>query len=199
MSTIEVEAISIARWPALEALFRACECPCFCRFWHFEGDKNAWLARCASRPEQNATEQRALVERGDPSGRGLIALRDNEVVGWMKLAPRASLPKLRHRSVYRSLDLGSDEGVYSIGCFLVHPRARKLGVARALAEAAPRFVAAWGGRAVEAYPHKSSAPLGDHEAWMGPYAMLTRLGYEPVAAPTKPAEPYPVLRIAARA
>jgi hypothetical protein len=35
----------------------------------------------------------------------------------MKLAPRAALPKLRKLPTYRSLDLGDDAGVFSIGCF----------------------------------------------------------------------------------
>jgi GNAT superfamily N-acetyltransferase len=190
-AALEIEALTPARWPALEALFRACDCSCACRFWHFEGDKNAWLARCVEEPEKNVAEQRELLERGDPGGRGLVAIRGDDVVGWMKLAPRASLPKLRTRSVYRALDLGSDEGVWSIGCFLIHPAARKTGVARALAEASARFAAAWGARAIEAYPHRSVTPLGEHEAWMGPYALFTSLGFEPVAGDT---EPYPVLR-----
>jgi len=191
-ASLEVEALTPARWPALEAFFRACDSPCFCRFWHFEGDKNAWLARCVEEPEKNAAEQRALVDRGDPSARGLVATRGGDVVGWMKLAPRAALPKLRARPVYRALDLGSDDGVWSIGCFLIHPAARRTGVARALLEAAPRFAAEWGARAIEAYPHKSSTPLGEHEAWMGPYALFTSLGFEPM--PSAVDGPYPVLR-----
>ena len=189
---IEIEALTVARWPALEALFRACDCPCFCRFWHFEGDKNAWLARCSSEPEKNASEQLALVSRDDPSARGLLAMHDGEAIGWMKLSPRASLPKLRTRPVYRAVDLGSDDGVLSIGCFLVHPGARRTSVARALLEAAPRFAAQWGARAIEAYPHRTATPLGDHEAWMGPYALLRSLGFEPVAGAAD--GPYPVLR-----
>ena len=40
---------------ALAALFERAESPCFCRYWHFEGDKNAWLDRCANRPRRTAT------------------------------------------------------------------------------------------------------------------------------------------------
>ena len=76
---------------ALAELFRACECPCFCQYWHFEGDKNAWLERCAQSPEVNESALRADVGRGEAAA-GLVALDDSRVMGWMKLAPRATLP-----------------------------------------------------------------------------------------------------------
>ena len=101
-----------------------------------------------------------------------MALDGGLAVGWMKLAPRALLPKLRRQGVYRALDLGDDAGVWSIGCFLVHPDHRRHGVARALVEAAPEYVRAWGGRAVEAYPHRVPHPPHDEEAWMGPESLF---------------------------
>ena len=42
---MKVEAVTPHHLDALADLFRACESPCFCRYWHFEGDKNAWLER----------------------------------------------------------------------------------------------------------------------------------------------------------
>ncbi|HEX4515130.1 MAG TPA: N-acetyltransferase, partial [Polyangiaceae bacterium] len=61
-----VEAVAPRHLDALADLFRACECPCFCRYWHFEGDKNAWLERCALTPAINEAELRADVLRGEP-------------------------------------------------------------------------------------------------------------------------------------
>jgi GNAT superfamily N-acetyltransferase len=187
---IQVVPIEPRYLDALTDLFRACECPCFCRYWHFEGDKNAWLERCASSPHMNEAELRADVARGEARTMGLLAFGpDEHAVGWMKLAPRASLPKLRARPVYRALDLGSEDGVLSIGCFLVHPASRKHGVARALVEHAIDLARGRGARAIEAYPH--AAPnLGDHEAWMGPHDMLVSLGFTRVAGE----DAYPVLR-----
>ena len=187
---IEVVALSPKYLDALTDLFRACECPCFCRYWHFEGDKNAWLARCASAPQVNEAELRAAVVRGDEGSNGLIAFGSGEeAVGWLKLAPRASLPKLRGRPVYRSLDLGADDGVLSIGCMLVHPKMRKRGVARALVTQAIETARARRMRAIEAYPH--AAPnLGEHEAWMGPHDLLVSLGFTQVAGESA----YPVMR-----
>lgn len=179
---------------AWAALFEASGCACYCRWWHFTGNKNEWLARCFEEPAKNRDEQTALVAAGSPEAQGLLAMEDGDVaVGWMKLAPRALLPKLRRQGAYRPLDLGDDEGVWSIGCLLVRPDRRRSGVARALIEAAPEHVRAWGGRAVEAYPHRVAHALHDEEAWMGPegvFASLVTKGWQAV----HDVAPYPVYR-----
>jgi GNAT superfamily N-acetyltransferase len=188
--TIEVVPLEPRYLDALADLFRACECPCFCRYWHFEGDKNAWLERCATTPQVNEAELRADVVRGEARSAGLLAFGSGaDAVGYMKLAPRAALPKLRGRSVYRAHDLGPDEGVLSIGCLLVHPAARRRGVARALVTHALHFARERGACAIEAYPHRA-AGLGAHEMWTGPCDMLVSLGFRHVAGD----DPYPVLR-----
>jgi GNAT superfamily N-acetyltransferase len=133
------------------------------------------------------------VQAGAPEARGLLALEgddDAAAVGWMKLAPRARLPKLRRQGAYRALDLGDDEGVWSIGCLLVRPDRRRRGVARALVEAAPEHVRAWGGRTVEAYPHRVAHALHDEEAWMGPEGLFVTLAWQAV----HDVAPYPVYR-----
>ncbi|HEY1695760.1 MAG TPA: GNAT family N-acetyltransferase [Polyangiaceae bacterium] len=178
------------------ALFEASASACFCRWWHFEGTKNEWLARCFEDPARNRAEQAALVDRGAIEARGLLAMEDDapeKAVGWMKLAPRALLPKLRKQGAYRAVDLGDDGGVWSVGCLLVRPDRRRHGVARALVQAAPDAVRAWGGRAVEAYPHRVSHALHDEEAWMGPEGIFVTEGWQ-LAQLANEAAPYPVYR-----
>ncbi len=174
----------------LASLFEACGSSCHCRYWHFEGTKNDWLERCAFSPEENRAEMESALVAGDVAARGLIASQGGVAVGWMKLAPRASMPKLRNLPVYRRLDLGPNEGVYSIGCFLVHPEHRHLGIARRMVEAAKTVVRAWNGRAIEAYPHAIDRTMYDEEAWLGPAKMFADAGFVAVAGET----PYPVLR-----
>jgi len=218
---IDVVPLDVAHEAGWAALFEACHCACYCRFWHFSGTTNAWLERCAFGADENRAEHGAALEAREPSARGLIAMVSSGpsqksqsiepehvpvnghglgsllpgrstslVVGWMKLVPRATVPKLRKGRVYGALDLGEDEGVYSIGCFLVHPDYRGRGVARALVIAADDVVRAWGGRAIEAYPRRSSEPLRDEEVWMGPERLYIDAGYTHVAGEA----PYPVLR-----
>ncbi|MBX3231607.1 MAG: GNAT family N-acetyltransferase [Labilithrix sp.] len=175
----------------LQALFAAAHSSCYCRWWHFGGTKNEWLDRCAHRPEENAAEQAAAVRAGEAGARGLVAIDDaGAVVGWLKLTPRSAVRKLRSLPVYRSLDLGDEETTWSIGCLLVRPDRRRHGVARALVLAAPAFVRAGGGRAIEAYPRRADYPLSDEEAWHGHEAMYRAAGFEVV----HDEPPYPVLR-----
>lgn len=187
---IRVEALTEAHLPLLLALFESAASTCFCRYWHFEGTKNEWLDRCANRPGENAAELEAAVRANAPSARGLLALDDEVALGWLKLTPRASVPKLRALPVYKNLDLGDEASTYSIGCVLVRPEARGRGVARTLVEAAPGFARAWGARAVEAYPRRSTEPLHDEEAWQGPERVFLQTGFEVVVD----SFPYPVYR-----
>lgn len=188
---MRVAPLTAANAGAWAALFEASGCACFCRWWHFTGTKNEWLARGSMEPEKNRDEHLAQVQAGAPEARGLLAFDGDDAIGWMKLAPRAALPKLRRQGAYRPLDLGPDDGVWSVGCFLVRPGSRRKGVARALVEAAPEHVRAWGGRAVEAYPHRVAHALHDEEAWMGPESVFVTAGWQPVHDAT----PYPVYRL----
>lgn len=172
---------------AIATLFDHASCPCHCRYWHFDGDKNAWLDRC-TRPEDNRAEMARALAADDPSAQGLIAVDDvAAVVGWMKLCPLAALPKLRRLPVYRSLT--PREGTWAVGCFLVRPDRRRHGVAQALVDEAARHAARIGATAIEGYPRRASSALHDEQAWLGPEAIFVRAGFDLVHD-----APYPVYR-----
>lgn len=188
---IDVEPLSPSRLEGFAKLFEAASSPCFCRYWHFTGTKNEWLERCAFRPEENLAEQAEALRRGDASACGLVALdRDagDAVVGWMKLAPREAMPKLTSLPVYRHLAF--EEATWTVGCFLVDPRARHRGVARALLVAAEEHARSRGGRVLEGHPRRSTEPLHDEEVWQGPEQLFVELGY----AAIHDIAPYPVYR-----
>ena len=71
--SFEARKIRAADREALVGLFDACGCSCFCRYWHFDGDKNAWLERLFVVPEKNKQELEAALEAGHPSARGVVA------------------------------------------------------------------------------------------------------------------------------
>jgi GNAT superfamily N-acetyltransferase len=187
---VKVELLDSTNAHLLAALFEASHVNCYCRYWHFTGTKNEWLDRLAHRPEDNRAEMLSAVAAQDPGARGLVALRDDGAVGWMKLVARRTVPKLRKQSVYAALDLGEEDTTFSIGCILVHPSFRGQGVARALVRAAAEAVRQWGGRAIEAYPRRSADTLYPEEVWMGPERVFADEGFEHVAG----SPPYPVLR-----
>ncbi|MBK8936084.1 MAG: GNAT family N-acetyltransferase [Polyangiaceae bacterium] len=190
---IHARPVTAADTPALSALFVAAGCPCFCRYLHFEGDKNDWLARCASNARENEQElEQAVRERRD-DGLGVVALADGELVGWLKLAPASVARKQVEGRFYRGLPCfgGDRSGVYLLACALVRPDQRRAGVARAMVGAALELARARGARAVEALPRRTTEPVSDEELWTLPLSTLERFGLRVVGGEG----PYPVLRM----
>lgn len=189
--SVVVEQASSEHAESLAALFEHNDSPCFCRWWHFEGDKNAWEDRCANAPDESRRELAKRLGDGSDEARGLVALADGRVVGWMKLAPAHAMTKLYAQRLYRGLPCfeGERSGVFTIGCFLVDDRWRRRGVARALVDAAIEIAPGWGARAIEAFPRRGDA-LSPHEMWTGPAEVLMDAGFHEVFD----FKPYPVLR-----
>jgi len=199
---IHTEVASAAHAAGLAALFEAAGSPCYCRFWHFEGDNNAWLERCAIAKDQNQAEFEAGLASHSDEARGVVAIaRGNDeangaseaLVGWLKVTPAQAMKKAYERRFYRNLPCfaGDRAGVFLIGCALVHPAYRRQGVSRALVEGAVRLAPAWGARALEALPRRPREPVSDEELWTGPMGAFTASGFAEVHAAF---EPYPVLR-----
>jgi GNAT superfamily N-acetyltransferase len=176
----------------LAALFEAAGVSCYCRFWHFEGNNNAWLLQCAT----GAAENRAALEAGLSAGRdetrGVVARSGAEIVGWLKVAPAAVMKKAYDRRLYRGLPCfaGEREGVFLVACALVHPGHRRRGVATALIAGAVRLAPAWGARALEALPRRPREAVSDEELWTGPMGAYAANGFVEVNS----FDPYPVLR-----
>ena len=177
---------------ALVALFVAAGSACFCRYWHFGGDKNEWQARIAFEPGTSESELRGASVAGAPEARGVIAIDGDDVVGWMKVAPASAVPKLYEQRFYRGLvSLGGDrDGIWAIGCSLVHPEHRGGRVSHAMARGAIAAAKQWGARALEAFPRLVDARVSDEELWMGPANAFLEAGFELV----EDSRPYPVLR-----
>ncbi len=177
---------------ALSELFARAGCGCHCRWWHFSGDKNAWLDRLAHAPEQNLSELRAAIAAGSDEMRGVIALWEGgQAIGWMKLAPATVMQKLYGQKPYRGLPCfdGDRTGVLVVGCFLVDPEHRERGVSGALLERGIELARQWGARAIEAFP-RAAEPITAELAWTGFASVFERAGFVIADAPG----PYPVLR-----
>ncbi len=190
---LTIEPAGPAHSEGLAALFAAAGSPCHCRFWHFEGTNNDWLARCAQDPDQNRAELEGALARGADEARGVVARTDaGALVGWLKVAPAAVMKKAYDRRLYRGLPCfaGDRAGVFLLGCVLVHPAHRRRGVAGALVAGAVQLAPAWGARALEALPRRPREAVSDDELWTGPLGIYARSGFIEV----NDFEPYPVLR-----
>jgi GNAT superfamily N-acetyltransferase len=180
----------------LLALFEGAESGCFCNYWHFEGDKNAWLERCYLKPEENRAALAARLAGTELCG--VVASTSGGVCGWMKVTRSSALPRLYEQRVYRKLPCfqaapGEREAVYTIACCYVAEAERGQGVASSLLDAAIAAVRKLGGTALEAFPR--AEPIGEKlrpdEVWMGPEALFQAAGFAPVSD----FRPYPVLRL----
>jgi GNAT superfamily N-acetyltransferase len=189
-ATFTCEPLASASAPALAALFDRAGSSCFCRYFHFEGDKNAWLARLAFEPAENRRELSDRAAR--PALAGVVArLPDHSVIGWMKLERALDLPKLYAQRTYRNLPVLAEarERVYAVGCFLVDPAWRRRGVSSALLARGIELARVEGARAIEAFPRRAEG-VGDEELWTGPFGLFTAHGFAIVHEQAQ----YPVLR-----
>ncbi len=188
--SFECQPLSRAHAASLPALFERAGSGCYCEWWHFEGDKNAWLARLAHAPEEN---RRRLVERTEAPGlAGVVAVaQDGTAVGWMKLTPASAVPKLYAQRPYRGLTCFAEDRdrTATIGCFLVDPAWRRRGISVALLGAGFELARASGAVAIEAFPRRAEH-LRDEELWTGHNDLLVRHGFEVVSEIGQ----YPVLR-----
>jgi len=188
-SSLTLEAAGPEHVEALLALFERTATPCTCQYWHFSGDKNAWLERLFHAPELNRS---AFTGDLAQSGmKGVVALRDNQAVGWMKLCLAETIPKLYEQRLYRGLPCfgGPRDGVLSIGCLLVAEELRRTGVARALVRKGIELAKETGARAVEAFPRRADL-AGPAELWTGPITIFLDAGFKII----NDFQPYPVLR-----
>jgi GNAT superfamily N-acetyltransferase len=172
---------------ALAALFDREHCPCYCRYWHFEGTNKEWEARCGLEPEKNRQDLETSLGRGET--RGVVAIEGDTVLGWMKLSRRGFMPKLLARSPYKNLDVPEDGAVFSIGCFLIDSAHRRKGIARAMLKGAIEIAKSMGAGYLEGYPRVFEG-LHDFEQFTGPGKLYEELGFEVVRDQPQ----YPVLR-----
>jgi GNAT superfamily N-acetyltransferase len=189
-ATLLVERAGPDHAGALQAFFAAHSNGCFCRWWHFPGDKNDWQLNCAT-PNANQQAMREAIASHAPEMQGFVALRAEQALGWLKLSEAQAVTKLYDQRLYRGLPCfdGDRQGIYTVGCMLVSPDQRRTGIARSLLQHAIAWAEEHGAQAIEAFPHRAA----QHAAglWLGPHELYQELGFRTV----HDFEPYPVLRL----
>jgi GNAT superfamily N-acetyltransferase len=190
----------------LLALFESAGSGCYCSYWYFQGDKNAWLERCYLKPEENRS---ALVARlGADELCGVVArpAGGGPICGWLNVSRAARLTRLYDQRIYKGLPCFDSsrpgqparEAVYAVACCYVAEEQRGRGVGRVLLHQAIAEARRAGGTALEAFPRGASvggAVAGERLRpdllQMGPEALFLGAGFVAVSD----FGPYPVLRL----
>jgi len=148
---------------------------CWCMYFRVRGLN--WTNSSAERNRDGLTTATRTL---DPDrAPGLVAYRDDEVVGWVSLGPREDYERLAHSTVMRPVD---DTPVWSIVCFVVGRHSRKQGVARAMLDAAIDYARDHGATTLEAYPTDTSdgRRLPAADAYRGTLSMFEQAGFQEV-------------------
>ena len=130
-----------------------------------------WWRKRTGDPAKNRRNMRGIVRaEREP---GLLDYENGVPVGWVSIAPRDEFGQLLSSRQYKPQE--PEEGVYSLVCFYVDPRAKRQGVRSALLDAALAQAKRKGARAVEAYPHAS-----EPRDYMGTVELFKQAGFKPV-------------------
>lgn len=185
---IRIVPANEASWEDLQAIFgaRGDSARCQCQWYKIPS------AEWRSVPvEERRFRLRDQTDCGFPGGptTGLVAYLDGEPAGWCNVEPRPSFDRLvtmRLTWAGRQEDR-TDDGVWSVVCFVTRAGYRKRGVMRALTAATVDFARQRGARAIEAYPMitepEVDIPWGElHHGSRGAFAAA---GFREVVQPTK--------------
>jgi GNAT superfamily N-acetyltransferase len=144
---------TLENWPLVAGLFSSKGCPSYC--WCL-----TWRAPDAHILDSKGKAQklRSFLERGVPIG--VIAVEQDEAVGWCSAAPRASFARL-DRS--RTMPAVSKVPTWTINCLFVKRDWRGHGVARGLVQGAVTFARDSGAFEIEAYPYDTAGVSSTHQ------------------------------------
>jgi GNAT superfamily N-acetyltransferase len=129
----------------------------------------------------NKTAMKKIVWNNKPAG--LLGFYEEEPIAWCAFAPRQDFIKLEKSRVHKRID---DEEVWSIPCFFIDKKFRRLGVSVELLKGLSRYAKENGIKVIEAYPTiPTQEKLPDAFAWIGLYKSFERAGFEIVDSTSK--------------
>jgi GNAT superfamily N-acetyltransferase len=189
-TTLRFAPLTADRWDDVAKLFGpngACG-GCWCMWW-----KRTQRDFDRAKGAINKRAFKAIVSRGTEPG--LLAYAGDTPIGWCAVEPREHYLRLVKSRTLAPVD---EQHVWSITCLFIKAGYRHQGVSLALIEAATAFVAARGGRLIEAYPKDLAfKTAGANSLWMGVASTFRQVQFEEVARRT-PTRPIMRIEVAAR-
>ncbi len=149
---------------------------CWCMYW-LTPTTTQWREQTTGGANaENKAAMAAVVETGPPPG--LIAYEGGAAVAWCRVMPRSLHPGLARSRTY-STEL-SEQGVWSLSCFVVRTPHRGRGLTSILTKAALEYARAGGASAVEVYPWDITERKDNATIYTGVASTFLRLGFAEV-------------------
>ncbi len=124
--------------------------------------------------DRNKLAMREIVWENKPAG--ILGIYDSHPIAWCAFAPREDFVKLENSRVHKRIDNNS---VWSIPCFFIDKKFRRLGVSVAMLKGVIKYAESNGIKIIEAYPAiPTQEKLTDAFAWIGLYKSFERAGFE---------------------
>lgn len=165
LSRLKFREVKKSNWADFAALFESPGCPsyCWCMAWRpLPGDR-----RTATNAIRKRTMKR-LVDARTPVG--ILAFDGDDPVAWCSIAPRQTYLPLGGED-YEGV---TEDKVWSIVCFFVPRKLRRLGIMKQLLDEALKTARKRGARVVEAYPVDPDSPS---YRFMGLVSKFERAGF----------------------
>jgi len=174
LEKLDFHPLTYDRWSDFEYLFGekgACG-GCWCMLWRlkhkeFEEQKG----------DGNKMMMRELIRSGEVPG--IIAYYKGKAVGWCSVSPRERFSALDRSRILKPID---DKPVWSVVCFYIEKRYRKIGLSGELLSYVINYCRKQGAQIIEGYPVEPKKDYtADVFAWTGLVSAFTNAGFKEVA------------------
>jgi len=172
LKQLTIEPLTRKNWGQFIQLFGnkgACG-NCWCMYYRL--NKSEFKEGKVDDGNKNAMKE--LVWENKPAG--ILGFYDGQAIAWCAFAPREDFIKLEKSRVHKRID---DKRVWSIPCFFIDKKFRRLGVSVSLLKGVINYARENEIEIIEAYPTiPTQEKLPDSFAWIGLYNSFERAGFE---------------------
>lgn len=176
---VVIRSVDAGSWDDIRTVFGTVGDPSGCWCQWFKLPRSAWDGGTR---DDRAELLRAQITAGSP---GVLAVLDDEPVGWAAVEPYAAYPALSRSPITRRRD-DDPADPWAITCFVVRTAYRRRGIARELLAGAVAHARDRGATVIEGYPvdPEQRPALSAAERYHGTVALFRDAGFDVVRRPS---------------